>query len=254
MKFDFTNKKVLITGGSRGIGRAAAIAFAQCGAQVAVNYRSNAAAAQNTVDELTGPGHFLIQADISDPQAVRAMVDEVHKRFGRIDVLVNNAGIYTEHALDQVDYEAWQEAWRDIIDTNLVAAANLTYCGARYMIADGGGSIVNISSRGAFRGEPDFPAYGASKGGLNAMSQSLAKALGKHNISVTAIAPGFVETDMATDALKGFRGKAIKEESPFNRVALPEEIAYGILFYASDEAKFMTGGIMDINGASYLRT
>ena len=254
MNFDFTDKKVLITGGSRGIGKATAIAFAGCGAKVAINYRANQEAARETLASLDGQGHFSIRADISDPQAVKGMIDSVYQQLQGIDILVNNAGIYTEHPIDRIDYESWQQAWRNIININLIAAANLSYCAAQYMIAGGGGAIINISSRGAFRGEPDFPAYGASKGGMNAMSQSLAKALGKHNISVTAIAPGFVETDMAFDALKGVRGTAIKQESPFQRVARPEEIAYGVLFYASEKAKFMTGGIMDINGASYLRT
>ena len=254
MSFDFTNKKVLITGGSRGIGKATAIAFARFGARVAINYRSNSTAAQQTVHELEGKGHFSIQADITDSDVAKEMVDNVHDRLEGLDILVNNAGIYIEHRIDEVDYETWQKAWKEIFDVNLIAAANLTYCAAQHMIAAGGGSIVNISSRGAFRGEPEFPAYAASKGGMNAMSQSLAKALGKHNISVTAIAPGFVETDMAASALKGDRGLAIKQESPFQRVARPDEIAYGVLFYASEKAKFMTGGILDINGASYLRT
>jgi NAD(P)-dependent dehydrogenase (short-subunit alcohol dehydrogenase family) len=122
------------------------------------------------------------------------------------------------------------------------------------MIQQGGGRIVNVSSRGAFRGEPEFPAYGASKAALNAMSQSLAQKLGPHNIAVTVIAPGFVETDMAKASLEGEGGKAIRQQSTLGRVATPEEVAFGILFYASEGALFMTGGIMDINGASYLRS
>ncbi len=254
MDFDFKGKTVLITGGSRGIGKATAIAFARCGGRVAINYQSDDTAAKETIAALEGAGHLLVKADIASPVEVEKLATDVAQHFGNIDVLVNNAGIYQEHPIDEVDYQSWQDAWTKILNVNLMAAANLCYCVGQQMIRQGGGKIVNVSSRGAFRGEPTFPAYAASKAGLNAMSQSLAKALGKHNISVTAIAPGFVETDMATNALKGISGQAIKNESPFGRVALPEEVAYGILFYASEGAKFMTGGIMDINGASYLRT
>ena len=139
------------------------------------------------------------------------------------------------------------------INTNLIGAANVCYWATQLMIPQGGGRIINVSSRGAYRGEPEFPAYGASKAGMNAMSQSLAKRLGRHNISVYAIAPGFVATDMAQAALEGPEGDHIKNQSPMGRVALPEEVAYAILFYASEKAAFMTGGVLDVNGASYFR-
>jgi NAD(P)-dependent dehydrogenase (short-subunit alcohol dehydrogenase family) len=122
------------------------------------------------------------------------------------------------------------------------------------MIKQQYGKIINISSRGAFRGEPDHPAYGASKAGLNAMSQSLAVALAPHNISVGIIAPGFVETDMTVDYLASTQGEAIKKQSPFNRVATPEEVARLVAVFANDGFEFTSGGIIDINGASYLRS
>jgi NAD(P)-dependent dehydrogenase (short-subunit alcohol dehydrogenase family) len=128
------------------------------------------------------------------------------------------------------------------------------YCAAQHMIGQGNGRIVNISSRGAFRGEPDAPAYGASKAGLNSMSQSLAKYLAPYNIFVGVVAPGFVETDMAQETLAGPEGDDIRNQSPFKRVAKPEEVAYATLFLASEGAEFMTGAIIDVNGASYLRT
>ena len=121
------------------------------------------------------------------------------------------------------------------------------------MIAAGGGRIINVSSRGAFRGEPDQPAYAASKAAMNAMGQSLAQALAPHKIFIGTVAPGFVETDMAKEWLKGEAGDQIRQQSPLNRVAQPEEVATGILFLASEGAEFMTGTILDINGASYLR-
>jgi 3-oxoacyl-[acyl-carrier protein] reductase len=123
----------------------------------------------------------------------------------------------------------------------------------RHMMV-GGGRIVNVSSRGAFRGEPGQPAYGASKAGLNALGQSLAVALAPHNITVTAVAPGFVETDMADDHLQGERGAAIRAQSPFGRVATPQEIAAAVVFLASPQAQWASGAILDLNGASYLRT
>jgi NAD(P)-dependent dehydrogenase (short-subunit alcohol dehydrogenase family) len=251
---DFTDKVVLVTGSSRGIGRSIAQLFAARGARVAVHYHTNRAAAEETLASLDGRRHVLVQGDMADPAAVAALVDEVVARAGRIDVLVNNAAIYEDHPLAEVTYEAWQASWRATIDANLIGAANACYCAARYMITQGGGRIVNVSSRGAFRGEPTGPAYGASKAALNSMSQSLAKYLAPYNISVGVVAPGFVETEMAREALTGERGEETRRQSPFNRVARPEEVAYAVLFLASEGAEFMTGAIIDVNGASYLRT
>ena len=251
---DFTDKVVLVTGSSRGIGRSIAQLFAARGARVAVHYHQNRAAAEATLAELPGGPHLLVQADMTDPAAVAAMVEAVVAGAGRIDVLVNNAGIYEDHPLAEVDYEEWQASWRTVIDANLIGPANACYCAGRQMIAQGGGRIVNVSSRGAFRGEPTGPAYGASKAALNAMSQSLAKHLAPYGISVGVVAPGFVQTDMAREALSGQSGVEIRAQSPFNRVAMPEEVAYAVLFLASEGAEFMTGAIIDVNGASYLRT
>lgn len=251
---DFTNKCVLITGGSRGIGRATAIAFAKAGARVAINYRSNQTAANKTLNTLEGNDHLTIKADISDPESVRQMINEIALKWGQLDVVVNNAGIFEHHPIDLVSYEDWQQSWKKILDLNLIAAANVCYCAAQYMILKKSGSIVNVSSRGAFRGEPDYPAYGASKAGLNALSQSLAISLAKHNISVNVVAPGFVETEMTAAILESPQGEPIKQQSPFGRVARPEEVANTILFLASDEALFTTGTIVDVNGASYLRS
>jgi NAD(P)-dependent dehydrogenase (short-subunit alcohol dehydrogenase family) len=251
---DFSGKIVLVTGASRGIGRECARQFAKHGARVAVHYYQNREAAEQTLNSLPGGPHLVVQADAADPQAVERMVNTVIMEMGGLHVLVNNAAIYEDHPLKQVDYDQWQAAWRRTLDANLIGPANVAYCAARHMMQHGGGRIVNVSSRGAFRGEPDAPAYGASKAGLNAMTQSLAAALAPHNIFVAAVAPGWVETDMATAYLTGPNGDAIRRQSPTGRVARPEEVAYTILFLASDGAEFLTGAIVDINGASYLRT
>ena len=252
MRFD--DQVVLVTGASRGIGRATARQFAAQGAQVIVHYNNNAEAAGETAAMLPGGPHIILQADLSDPAAVSALVDEVVREYGRLDILVNNAAIYEEHPLAEVDYQTWQDSWRRVLDTNLTGAANLCYCAAQAMIKQGGGRIVNVSSRGAFRGEPTGPAYGASKAALNAMSQSLAKYLAPFGISVGVVAPGWVETDMAREHLAGEGGDDIRNQSPFGRVAAPEEVAYAILFLASPGSEFTSGAILDVNGASYLRT
>ncbi len=250
----FTGKRVLITGGSRGIGKACSQAFAELGAKIAINYRSNQAAAQETLELLPGDGHILTQADVSQPEAVKRMFAEVLEQFGSIDIVINNAGISQRHPIDAVDYQEWQAAFKSILDINLVGPANVMYWAVQHMMENGGGRIVNVSSRGAFRGEPEQPAYGASKAGLNAMSQSLAQKLIKHKIYVGVVAPGFVETEMATKTLSGPEGDGIRNQSPFGRVAYPEEVAYAVLWLAAEESKFSTGAIIDINGASYLRT
>jgi len=250
------NRKILVTGSSRGIGQAIAEAFARAGDHVAIHHRANPALAAGIAASLPGGGHIVVQADIADPAQVAAMVDDAAARLGGLDVLVNNAASYgrVPHPVSEVSYEQWQQAWRHTIDLNLIGAANVTWCAVRHMIAAGGGRIVNVSSRGAFRGEPGQPAYGASKAGLNALGQSLAVALAPLGITVAGVAPGYVQTDMAAPHLDGEAGAAIRAQSPFGRVARPEEIAAAVVFLASPEAEWASGAILDLNGASYLRT
>ena len=250
----FNDKAVLVTGASRGIGRAIAGQFAERGARVAVHYREAQASAEKTLATLPGGPHLIVQADVADADAVERMVDETVSGLGCIDVLINNAGIYVAHPPAEVSYEVWRTGWQRTLETNLLGAANTAYCAARHMIRQGGGRIVNVSSRGAFRGEPEAPAYGASKAGLNAMSQSLALALAPHGIFVGAVAPGFVTTDRVACRLDGSEGENIRRQSPLGRVATPDEVAYAVAFLASEGAEFTTGAILDVNGASYLRS
>lgn len=243
---------MLVTGASRGIGRAVAVGFGAQGDRVAIHHRGSAELAERLREELPGEGHTVVQADIADPGEVRRMVDEAAETLGGIDVLVNNAGVFFHHPVTEVSYEEWQAAWHTTLGLNLIGAANVIWCAVRHM--SHGGKIVNVSSRGAFRGEPDAPAYGASKAGLNALGQSLAIALAPRGITVGAVAPGFVETDMTNEHLKPPRGDAIRAQSPFGRVARPEEIAAAVLYLASPEAEWASGTIIDLNGASYLRS
>jgi len=217
-------------------------------------FRSDQLSADNTLAELTGSDHLAIKADVADPDQVEKAVNDVVRHFGSLNIVVNNAGIGTYHPLPTTSYEDWQQAWRQTIDANLIGPANICFCAAKHMIDQGGGRIVNITSRGAFRGEPTKAAYGASKAGLNSLSQSLAVALAEYKIFVAAVAPGFVNTELSADRLNGPEGAEIKAQSPFNRVAEPEEVAHAVLFLASEGAEFSTGTIIDVNGASYLRS
>jgi len=229
------------------------LAFAAKGARVAALYRSDRNSADKLLAELDGDGHFSIKADVADPQQVQRAVSEVIQHFGKLDIVVNNAGIGDYHPVETTSYEDWQDAWQQTLAANLIGPANVCFCAAKHMIEAGGGRIVNITSRGAFRGEPTKAAYGASKAGLNSLSQSLAVALAEHKIFVGAVAPGFVNTELTADRLNGPEGEEIKAQSPFNRVAEPSEVAYAVLFLASEGAEFSTGTIIDVNGASYLR-
>ena len=255
MSADFESQVVLVTGGSRGIGRAVAGEFAARGATVVVQFRADRAAASETLAGLAGGGrHLALQADVADPEQARALVGRVVDELGRVDVLVNNAGIYQAHPVLETSYEDWVGSWRRTIDVNLLGPANLIHAVVPHMVAAGGGRIVNVSSRGAFRGEPDHPAYGASKAGLNSLGQSMARALGGHGIYVTTVAPGFVETDMAAPFLEGPGGDAIRAQSPLGRAATAEEVARVVVFLATPGAESTTGAVVDVNGASYLRT
>ena len=188
--------------------------------------------------------------------------------LGRIDVLVNNAALYVDepvagsrrigHPLAGTSYAEWVAAWRRTLAVNLEGAAHVTWCVARQMLdkepAEGvrRGAIVNVGSRGAYRGEPEVPAYGASKAGLHSLGQSLAVSLAPHDITVTSIAPGFITTEMTETLLAGPAGDPIRAQSPFNRTATPEEVANAVLWLASPGANWSSGAVLDFNGASYL--
>jgi len=248
-----SRRTVLITGGARGIGAAIAKEFAQAGDQIAIHYVSSKSDAEAVCASLPGDGHVTAQAELRDPEAIRVMVEEVAKKFGKIDVLINNAGVFVDHPIETTTYEEWQAAWSQTLGVNLIGAANVSWCALRHMPKNGTSRIVNIGSRGAFRGEPLSPAYGASKAAIVAFGQSIAKALAPMHIGVTTLAPGFVETEMASRLLDGPEGPGIRAQSPFNRAARPEELAKAVYFLASPDSEWASGAVLDFNGASYLR-
>ncbi|GAA3738754.1 SDR family oxidoreductase [Streptomyces tremellae] len=246
---------VLVTGASGGLGRALAVAFAAQGDRVAVHYGSREEGARETLGLLAGDGHTLVGGDLSDPAGAARVADLADEGLGGVDVLVNNAAVNDAHPPLSTPYEEFAARWQRHVAVNLTAPALLAHRIAGRMVERGvRGRVVNVGSRGAFRGEPDYPAYGASKAGLHALGQSLAVALGPHGIAVASVAPGFIATDRVAHRLAGAEGAAIRAQSPFGRVATVEEVAAAVLWLASDGAEWASGAVLDLNGASYLRT
>lgn len=244
----------LVTGAATGIGKACAERLAEDGFGIAANYRSKKDEIERVIVGLKPGEHFLLHGDITDPDVPPMLIESVVEKFGRLDVLVNAAGTFAEHDIATIGYKEWLEAIKINLGTNLEAAMNMSFCAAQQMMKQGSGRIINITSRGAFRGEPDAPAYGASKAGLNSVSQSLAKALAPKGISVFAIAPGWVDTPLASPYLESDAGDSIRAQSPLNRVGMPAEIADLVSYLSNGKTEYMTGAIIDMNGASYLRT
>ena len=252
-------RAVLVTGASGGIGAAVARRFAKAGDRVAVHFLANRDGAEETLRSLEGSGHVLVSGNVGEPDGAARVVSSSIEQLGSIDVLVSNAAVAPSAAnrqvLGETSYADWSAAFRQMVDVNLLGAANLAWAVATHLIErKAPGAIVNVGSRGAFRGEPEFPAYAASKAGLHALGQSLAVALAPHSISVTSVAPGFVATPRQLEKLDGDQGDALRAQSPFGRVGTPEEIAAAVFWLASPEAAWSSGAILDANGASYLRS
>jgi 3-oxoacyl-[acyl-carrier protein] reductase len=247
----------LVTGASRGIGAAVAHALASAGHRVAVHAGRDTTSAERVRDALPGTGHVVVSGDLTSPEACERVVAEVVHGLGDLDVLVNNAGIFNPHPIDGTDYAGWQQAWRATLELNLMAPANLTWLTVDHLLhrenGPAGGRLISVGSRGAYRGEPVTPAYGASKAALHALAQSLAVALAPHGILAAAVAPGFVDTEMAREILDSPAGDGVRAQSPFGRVATPDEVAATVAWLATDAPEWVSGTVLDVNGASYLR-
>lgn len=244
-----TGPVALITGAATGIGRACAERLAANGHTIVATWRSREDETQRLLQQLPGEGHRAIAADLSDREQIRALAAEVTADPGRIDVLVNAAGRFTRQDALSDDFPEWTRAWEESLQTNLLGPVHLAWQMAALMRKQGRGTIINISSRGAFRGEPDAPAYGAAKSGLNSASQSLAVKLAPHGIRVFAIAPGWVDTPMAAGRIP----EDVADQIPLGRIGRPEEIADLVHYLATGQTDYLTGAILDANGASHLR-
>jgi len=247
---DLTNKTVLITGASRGIGRETALQMAEAGALLGLNYNQSADATRSLVAEIGDERCLAIRADVADPVETEAMIDAMVRRFGRIDVLVNNAAIFDLNRFEGDDYDAWQRGWQRTFQVNVFGAANAAYLAMRSMRAHGGGKIINVASRAAFRGETEFADYGASKAALVNLTRSIARACAKDKIVASCVAPGFIETEMAHAELAAHR-EEIEGQIPLRRVGTPADVAAAILFLASPQADYLNGVTIDINGGSW---
>ena len=246
MTNSLSNKTVFISGAAGGIGEALCNSFASANARIILHCNSNKEKAESIMSNLPKNKHMIVQGDLSKADNIKKIFNEIDS----VDVVVNNAALIEKHEIESLSFESWQKIWNKTLDINLLGPAHIIYFASQKMKNNNGGKIINISSRGAFRGEPNAPAYGASKAGLNSLGQSMAKALAKDKIFVYTIAPGFVDTER----VKKLVTDEVKAQSPLNRVATPQEVAETALWLASGKNEFLTGCIIDVNGASYLRS
>lgn len=245
------DRVAVVTGGSRGIGRAAVDCFAKLGANVVVNYLADAHAANAAVNQSqsAGVGALAVQADVSKSGDARRLIDAAVERFGRIDFLVCNAGIWEGSPIEDMTEESWDRT----MDLNLKGTWTVCRAAVPYMKKQGFGRIVIVSSTAGQRGEASVANYAASKGGQISFTKSLAAELGPFGINVNSVAPGWVDTDMCAEAFarEGFR-KALEETIPVGRVATPEDIGWPIVFLCTEWARHINGEILNVNGGSVL--
>ncbi len=249
MSFDFKDKVVLVTGGSRGIGRACALGFARGGATVVISYAGNEAAAKETMDLIANAGGKgkAIRFDVADTKACGEAIDSIVKEFGKLDVLVNNAGI----SIDGLVMRFKDEDWDKVLDTNLKGAFALMRAATRPMMKAKGGSIVNLTSVVGEMGNAGQVAYSASKAGLIGITKTIARELASRNIRVNAVSPGFIGTDM-TAALPEETKAKMMDAIPLARLGSAEDVANAVLFLASDAAAYVTGEVLKVNGGMYM--
>jgi 3-oxoacyl-[acyl-carrier protein] reductase len=246
---DFKEKVVFITGGSRGIGRACALAFARRGATVVISYAGNEAAAAETVKAITEAGSKgkAVRFDVARPEECTKAIDETVKELGRIDVLVNNAGV----AIDGLIMRFADADYEKTLDTNLKGAFNLIRAVSRPMMKQRAGVIINMTSIVGEMGNAGQAAYAASKAGLIGLTKSMAKELAPRNIRVNAVSPGFIETDM-TQHIPEEAKKMMLQVTPLARLGKAEEVAAATVFLASNDASYITGEVLKVNGGMYM--
>ncbi len=251
MQVDLTGQRALVTGGSRGIGRAIAEALLDSGARVAAHYRSERAGAESLVGGREGS--FAIAADLSDGGAAATLFARAVDALGGLDLFVANAGIALESPIDS-SLDDWLRAWDTTLAVNLTAAGVLARESVRHFAAHGGGRIVFIASRAAFRGDtPEYLAYAVSKGGLVALSRSIARGFGKQGVKSFVVAPGFTRTEMAEDFNARYGEAYAMKDIALERMTEPRDIAPLVVFLASGLADHCTGTSIDVNAASYVR-
>ncbi len=248
---DLRGRVAFVTGGSRGIGAAIVRALNRAGAQVFFTYRERAAEAA-ALRERLGTAVEPYRLDVADGAALPAAIDACIARFGRIDALINNAAIFADNRFDGDDYATWRSGWRRTFDVNIFAAADLAFLAMAGMRANGGGTIVNVSSRAAHRGELTYADYGASKAALVNLTKSIARSCAPDGIVAMAVAPGFIATDMVTESME-HDGSAITGEVPLGRIGDVEEVAHAVAFLCTPLARYLNGSTLDLNGGSYVR-
>lgn len=242
---------ILLTGGSRGIGAACVRALHAQGASVAFTYNRDASAAQQICRDL-GERVTAIQCDLANHAALPQLVETAAARFGSIETLINNAATFDENPFFGNTYEAWRAGWERTFAVNVFGAAHLTYLVLQHMRERSGGRIINIASRAAHRGELTFADYGASKAALVNLTKSIARSCAGENIVSIAIAPGFIETEMAAEELARRRDE-IEGEIPLGRVGSPADVASIVAFFAGGAGDYANGATIDVNGGSYVR-
>jgi 3-oxoacyl-[acyl-carrier protein] reductase len=247
--WDLTGKTALVTGASRGIGRAIAVALADAGADIAVNYAGSEAAAAETVKavEALGRKAVMIKANVGKAPEFDAMVQSVLETFGKLDILVNNAGITRDNLIMRMKEEEFDE----VIETNLKGVFNGIKAVTRSMMKQRSGRIINISSVVGTLGNAGQANYVAAKAGVIGLTKSAARELASRNITVNAVAPGFIETDM-TDKLPADMKEKLEKDIPLGRIGRPEEIASAVLYLASDASSYMTGQTIHVDGGMYM--
>lgn len=252
MPLPLAGKRALITGSSHGVGLAAAHLFAEQGAEVVLHGNANMADADKAVQAIGPAALGAVQADLSRPGAGRELFDAaLHLASGRLDIVINNAGIHWASPLDASDTD-WEATWAGVLQVNLMAVADICRAAIPEMVANGGGSIVNIASRAGYRGEDrEHMAYAASKGAVLALTKTIARQWGSEGIHAYALAPGWIDTRMGPQH-EADRARA-RAEIPIGELARPEEIAAMCAFLASGACRSATGSCIDINGASYVR-